>query len=65
LDQGEIEANPTAAPTAMNTTVNAAAATPPANIAAQETADRFASIVSAVAIYSSFEPTSRVVPQPR
>ena len=43
VDQGDIDENPTPAPNASRISVSAAAATPPARIAPQETADRAAS----------------------
>jgi hypothetical protein len=43
LDHGEIDENPMPAPNANNTNVSAAAATPPAAIAAHDTADWFSS----------------------
>src|SRR6266511_3323435 len=43
FDHGEIDENPMPAPNANNTNVSAAAATPPAAIAAHDTADWFSS----------------------
>src|SRR5258708_23530003 len=43
LDHGEIDENPMPAPNTNNTNVSAAAATPPAAIAAHDTADWFSS----------------------
>src|SRR5260221_13408608 len=43
LDHGEIDENPMPAPNTSNTNVSAAAATPPAAIAAHDTADWFSS----------------------
>src|SRR5690349_8590466 len=47
LDHGEIAENPIPAPNANSNKVKAAIATPPAAIAAQDTADRFSSTAPA------------------